>query len=563
MVWKRIPLEDSPGDFYYWDVDSNETAWDRPDNYDESVDRHTPVTRQPPPPPAPVSLNLVPDVEVIDIPEIDDKKERFRQLAIVELINTEQGYVRDIKLIKEYFILPLKKQKVLSTKEINGIFSNLLDILKVQEEFLAKLLALVQKASTNSGKKKHIIEGVHQPFIDSVDSFEIYTDYLCNQENSLNQIDKLKEDSKPFEMFLAENLFQPELKQLNLFSYLIKPIQRICKYPLLLREIIKNTDESHPDYKALQRAMDAVEKKVSVINEQKRISEELLRVIEFCQSIQGCEKLHLLSNRSRRLISDTPAVLVDNDGSKYDGQVVLFSDLLLVARKNKRNRNRYPLLLVTNLPLTRAYCKTPKPKDEEFHIEDPVTNTRTRIQIAGNSEMAVLATKIVKATMLCQQESQTQPQSSSEPSTPTTPTAHTLGLTDAQRAALKKQNSKALPVPQKRTSTHSPHRPAPVPVKKKEDRASKTKLQPCPAELASFQKAPAPKPPAAAGSSVGVEKSQDAWTVSAAGGVKNPPTVPPKRPHKPTPERVTRPDGSTVAACSALAASDKSKRFFS
>jgi RhoGEF domain len=40
-------------------------------------------------------------------------------------------------------------------------------------------------------------------------------------------------------------------KGLFINSFLIKPIQRLCKYPLLLRELIEHTPETHPDYQVL------------------------------------------------------------------------------------------------------------------------------------------------------------------------------------------------------------------------------------------------------------------------------------------------------------------------
>lgn len=38
----------------------------------------------------------------------------------------------------------------------------------------------------------------------------------------------------------------------NLHDYLIKPVQRICKYPLLFKELLKCTPAEHPDYWALE-----------------------------------------------------------------------------------------------------------------------------------------------------------------------------------------------------------------------------------------------------------------------------------------------------------------------
>lgn len=57
---------------------------------------------------------------------------------------------------------------------------------------------------------------------------------------------------------------------LNMGSLLIKPVQRIMKYPLLLGELWHATPEGHPDYQPLQKAFTAA-KIINVnINEFKR-----------------------------------------------------------------------------------------------------------------------------------------------------------------------------------------------------------------------------------------------------------------------------------------------------
>ena len=62
----------------------------------------------------------------------------------------------------------------------------------------------------------------------------MYTTYCANQPKALSALDRLSK-TPAFAEFLQESLLNPETRALTLFSFLIKPIQRICKYPLLLR----------------------------------------------------------------------------------------------------------------------------------------------------------------------------------------------------------------------------------------------------------------------------------------------------------------------------------------
>lgn len=70
---------------------------------------------------------------------------------------------------------------------------------------------------------------------------------------------------------------------MNLTSYLIKPVQRLCKYPLLVREILRSTPEDHPDYTKLQQALTKVETLVSNTNEITAAAENAFRIIQVTQ----------------------------------------------------------------------------------------------------------------------------------------------------------------------------------------------------------------------------------------------------------------------------------------
>ena len=115
---------------------------------------------------------------------------------------------------------------------------------------------------------------------------------------------------------------QEHCRGLTLFSFLIKPIQRICKYPLLLRvsscvihdfppikihtyyyyflqDLIKDTPEDHPDYQTLQSAFSQIEEVVEYVNERKRLAENLQKILAIQELIEGgevCISYNILSH---------------------------------------------------------------------------------------------------------------------------------------------------------------------------------------------------------------------------------------------------------------------------
>src|SRR5690606_37141567 len=67
-------------------------------------------------------------------------------------------------------------------------------------------------------------------------------------------------------LMVKASFLDPQVLQ----SYLIKPIQRLCKYPLLLREAIKLSAPDAPDLREMQDGLDAVSRAAKRVNERQR-----------------------------------------------------------------------------------------------------------------------------------------------------------------------------------------------------------------------------------------------------------------------------------------------------
>ena len=68
---------------------------------------------------------------------------------------------------------------------------------------------------------------------------------------------------------------------------MIKPVQRLCKYPLLLRELCSHTPEGHADYLNVENAKKKVDDAVDFVNEGKREAERLEKMQEIHELIEG------------------------------------------------------------------------------------------------------------------------------------------------------------------------------------------------------------------------------------------------------------------------------------
>jgi len=121
---------------------------------------------------------------------------------------------------------------------------------------------------------------------------------------------------------------------LDFNAYMIKPVQRICKYPLLLRELISKTDPGNEDYPKLQEAFTKIEGIVNTINEKKRESEQNNKVYEIANSIINAEG-HEIISPTRRFIKEGELSHYAN-GKLKPGYFFLFNDLFLYTKKKSK-----------------------------------------------------------------------------------------------------------------------------------------------------------------------------------------------------------------------------------
>ena len=64
----------------------------------------------------------------------------------------------------------------------------------------------------------------------------------------------------------------------DLNGYLIKPFQRICRYVLLLKELMKQTPANWPDCDGLNTAIESIDVVVRRANETQRVMDNLTKI---------------------------------------------------------------------------------------------------------------------------------------------------------------------------------------------------------------------------------------------------------------------------------------------
>jgi hypothetical protein len=123
------------------------------------------------------------------------------------------------------------------------------------------------------------ISEVGDLLVDSAPSFEVYCIYASNYPSAMKLVYsyQLRPELKDA---MAKWQQTPEGRGLSLESFLIKPVQRICKYPLLIRELERFSEKAGniKDKELLRLAAVGIEKVVTLVNEATRDAEEKERI---------------------------------------------------------------------------------------------------------------------------------------------------------------------------------------------------------------------------------------------------------------------------------------------
>ena len=83
--------------------------------------------------------------------------------------------------------------------------------------------------------------------------------------------------------------------EIPLEGFLLTPVQKICKYPLQLKELLKYTRAEHPDYNLLQKALESMKQIAVLINERKRKMESIEKLAEWQESVEDWQVKRLIN----------------------------------------------------------------------------------------------------------------------------------------------------------------------------------------------------------------------------------------------------------------------------
>ncbi|KAM9308253.1 triple functional domain protein [Gastrophryne carolinensis] len=178
------------------------------------------------------------------------KSARRKEYIMAELIQTEKTYVRDLQECLDTYLWEMTSgvEEIPSgiTNKEHIIFGNMQEIFEFHNNIFLKELE----------KYEQLPEDVGHCFVTWADKFQMYVSYCKNKPDSTQLI--LEQAGSYFEEIQQRH----ELAN-SISSYLIKPVQRITKYQLLLKELLTCCEEGKGEIKDGLEVMLSVPKRAN------------------------------------------------------------------------------------------------------------------------------------------------------------------------------------------------------------------------------------------------------------------------------------------------------------
>ncbi|XP_010219678.1 PREDICTED: pleckstrin homology domain-containing family G member 3 [Tinamus guttatus] len=247
----------------------------------------------------------------------------YVERVVLELVESERTYARDLRSIVEGYLGKIidAEEPLLRPEQVRALFGNIEDIYELSSNLLQNL---------DSCDNDPVAVAVC--FVTRSQEFDIYTQYCNNYPNSVAALTECMRNKQQAKFFRE---CQEQMRHaLPLGAYLLKPVQRILKYHLLLQEIAKHFEhKSGDDYEVVVEAIDTMTCVAWYINDMKRKHEHAIRQQEI-QSLllnwkgpdlttygelvlEGTFRVHRVRNERAFFLFDKALLITKRRGDHY------------------------------------------------------------------------------------------------------------------------------------------------------------------------------------------------------------------------------------------------------
>ncbi|XP_077313498.1 rho guanine nucleotide exchange factor 12 isoform X4 [Lithobates pipiens] len=297
-----------------------------------------------------------------------------QQEVIHELFYTETAHVRTLNVLNQVFHQRVKRENLLTPAETRSVFSNLEEILQLHVGLKEQMKAVKKRYGTS------VIEQIGDDVLswfcgpEEERLKQAVATFCSNQPFALEMIkSRQKKDSK-FSMFVQDAESNPLCRRLQLKDIIPTEMQRLTKYPLLLDNIAKYSDQPEEKRKVkkaaehcrtilnhVNQAVQEAENKQRLEDYQRRLDLSYLKPGEYPM----IDELRNLDLTKRKMFHEGPLAWKVNRDKIIDLYTLLLEDILVLLQKQDDK-----LIL-------RCYSKILTTTSDSKHIFSPVIKLNT------------------------------------------------------------------------------------------------------------------------------------------------------------------------------------------
>ncbi|KAM8863702.1 rho guanine nucleotide exchange factor 16 [Spinachia spinachia] len=283
--------------------------------------------------PAQLTWSQLPQVKDTGILTLITPQERKRQEAIFEIITSEHSYLHSLGILVRYFKSSEALKKTMTATEYHHLFSNISVIQQVSKRFFEDL------------ERRHYDNTVIRDISDIVQNhaahhFDPYIVYCSNETFQQRTLQKLLTTNAAFKETLKQIEGSSECGGLPMISFLILPMQRVTRLPLLLDTICQKTPNMAAEYFSAVWALHAISKLVTSCNDgaQRMERTEQMYTIQKQMDFGKIKPFPLVSasrwlKKRGELALSTEELSIWRAFSNKSYYLFLFNDVLIVTKK--------------------------------------------------------------------------------------------------------------------------------------------------------------------------------------------------------------------------------------
>ncbi|XP_008331233.1 rho guanine nucleotide exchange factor 12 isoform X2 [Cynoglossus semilaevis] len=297
-----------------------------------------------------------------------------RQEVINELFYTERAHLRTLKVMDSVFYQRLNRDGILSTEDIRHIFINLEEIVQLHVSVTEQMTAIRKRSETS------VIDQIGDDLLSWFSGEEeekikqAVGTFCSNQPSALELIKTKKKKDQRFHLFMQEAESNRLCRRLQLKDLIPVEMQRLTKYPLLLENIARYTEDGE-DKEKVKKAGECCKNILNHVNQAVKEAENKQRLEDYqrrldLSSLKQSENPMILELKNldltkRIMVHEGPLLWKVNKDRKIELYALLLEDILVLLQKQDER-----LVL-------KFHGKNPASAADTKHVFSPVIKLNT------------------------------------------------------------------------------------------------------------------------------------------------------------------------------------------